>query len=91
LVVSGACGVPADAKALAVNVTVTNPAVQGHLRLWPGDAAMPLASTINFQARQTRANNAVVALAGDGTGTMKVFNAAAGTVDLVLDVSGYFR
>ena len=90
--VTGACAVPADAKALTVNATVTHTTGgPGHLRLWPGDGAMPVASTINFQPGQTRANNATVALAGNGSGTIKVFNAAPGTVDFILDVSGYYR
>lgn len=88
---TGACGVPPDAKALAVNVTATNAGAQGHLRLWPGDASMPVTSTVNFLAGLTRANNAILALAADGSGTVKVFNAAPATVDFVLDVAGYYR
>jgi hypothetical protein len=48
-------------------------------------------STINFSPGQNRANNAVLRLAVDGTGTIKVKNASAGTVDFVLDVNGYFQ
>ena len=89
--VTGECGIPANAMALAVNVTVTNTKATGHLRLWPADVAMPVTSTLNFQAGQTRANNATLALADDGTGTIKVLNAAPATVDFILDVSGYYR
>jgi len=39
----------------------------------------------------TRANNAVVLLATDGTGTIKVKNGSAGVVHFVLDVNGYFQ
>lgn len=57
----------------------------------PGDGALSGTSTINFAARQTRANNAVLQLATDGSGTIKVDNTAPGPVHLVLDVNGYFE
>jgi hypothetical protein len=80
--------VPLDARALSVNVTVTQAAGGGDLRLYPGDQALPPTSTINYAAGQTRANNAVVALAGDGS--VKVRCDASGAAHLILDVNGYF-
>ena len=57
-------GLPATAKALSANMTVTGPAAPGFLTLFPADApAAPLASNINFRAGETRANNAVLPLA----------------------------
>lgn len=91
LAAAGVCGVPADARALSVNVTVTEPTAGGNLRLYPGDSPVPLASSINFRAGQTRANNAVVPLAADGSAGFGVRNDAPGTVHLVVDVNGYFR
>ena len=55
-----------------------------------GAAAPPLASTINFRPGQTRANNAIVPLALDGSG-MKIFNGSAGNVDVIVDVNGWFQ
>jgi hypothetical protein len=70
---------------------VTQPAAQGHLILYPGDAAgPPLVSNINFIPGATRASNAVILLATNG-GTISVKNASAGAVHLVLDVNGYFQ
>ncbi len=66
--VGGACGVPATARALALNVTVTGATGSGYLTLFPGNLTTPLASTVNFSAGQTRANNAVTALSTDGLG-----------------------
>jgi hypothetical protein len=86
------CGAPETARALAVNLTVTNPTASGHVSLadtpWPPDT-----STINFQAGQTRANNAVVTLDpfGSLTANAVLEGSLAGTVDLILDVSGYFE
>jgi hypothetical protein len=90
-VTGGICGVPSTAIAVSVNLTVTQPAAQGHLILYPGDAAgPPLMSSINFTPGVTRANNAVVLLAANG-GTINVMNGSAGSVHFVLDVNGYFQ
>ncbi len=87
----GVCGVPSTAIAVSVNLTVTQPAAQGHLILYPGDAAgPPLVSNINFTLGLTRASNAIVVLATNG-GTISVKNGSAGTAHFVLDVNGYFQ
>ncbi len=88
---TGTCGVPASAKAISVNLAVTGPTAAGFLKLFPGDGIAPLSSSINFSAGQTRANNAVVLLATDGTGTLAVLNGSAGPVHFILDVNGYFQ
>ncbi len=88
---TGPCGVPAGAKALSVNLTVTQPGAGGHLVLFPADVETPLTSSINFAAGQTRANNAVLRLSFDGSGGIKVQNGSGGTVDFILDVNGYFQ
>jgi len=46
---------------------------------------------IDFVAGLTRANNAIVTLANDGSGTVDVFNGSRGTVHVVIDVNGYFE
>jgi hypothetical protein len=91
-VAAAACGIPTTAVAISVSIAVTNPSQPGSLTLDRGDGAqMPLASAINFPAHGTRANNAVVPVASNGTGTIRVLAATAGTVDFILDVTGYFR
>jgi len=92
-VLTGFCGVPATAKTLSVNLTVTQPTALGYLSLLPGDDKLvqPTTSNINFSSGQTRANNAAALLAFDGTGGLKVFNGAAGSVHFILDVNGYFE
>jgi pseudomonalisin len=89
--VIGACGVPPTAAAISVNVTITGPTAGGYLTLAPGGQALPLTSTINFRAGQTRANNAVLGLARDASGTFVVLDGSAGTVNFILDVNGYFQ
>jgi len=90
--VLGACGIPPTAKALAVNVTITQAAAAGDLRLYPGDVTpAPLASTINWSVGAMRANNALVRLPADGSGTINARVDSAGSVHFILDVMGYFE
>lgn len=93
IAVAGRCEVPSNATVVAVNVTVTEPTAGGHVVLYAGGGALPATSTINFAAGQTRANNAVLPLASNGSGTLdaRATMAAGATVHLVLDVSGYFE
>jgi hypothetical protein len=86
----GACtALPMSAKAIALNVAVTQPTAAGNCRLYAG-SLVPTVSNINFSAGQTRTNNAVVPLAGDGTVTAYC-SGGTGSVHLILDVNGYFE
>lgn len=90
LELTGVCGVPSSAKALAVNLTVTQAAAAGHLTLMPGDqSVVPTTSAINYAAGQTRSNNAIARLATDGSGRLKVFSVSS--VHFILDINGYFE
>lgn len=91
LAVSGLCGIPTSARALSVNVTVTGGTNAGFVTLFPGDAIKPATSNSNFASGQTRANNAIVLLATNGTGLIAAVNGSAGSVHLILDVNGYFQ
>jgi hypothetical protein len=86
---SGLCGIPPTARALSVNMTAVAAAVPGNVVIYPGNEAAPGASLLNFPATGARGNNAIVSLAPDGT--VKVLNRAQGTVEFILDVSGYFE
>jgi outer membrane protein assembly factor BamB len=88
---AGVCGVPADAKAVALNVTVVQPAAAGDFRVGPGGVANTT-TTVSFPAGiPARAGDAVVSLTGDPLGAVVVQSDAAGAADLILDVSGYFK
>ena len=84
------CGIPATAKAVALNVTVTGPTAAGHMRLAPGNG-LTESSAINFSPGLTRANNAIALLATDDTGSVSATNRSSGPAHLILDVSGYFQ
>jgi len=88
-VLAGQCGIPAIARAVAVNLTVTGPTAAGDLRLY-SEGPLPSTSSINYLAGQTRANNAVVSLSAGGAFTVHC-DQSAGTVDVIIDVSGYFE
>jgi hypothetical protein len=53
---------PADATAVTVNLTVTNPAAAGYLTAYPCGMTAPLVSNVNFAGGQTIANLATVRL-----------------------------
>jgi Tol biopolymer transport system component len=91
--VHGVCGIPGTAKAVAVNVTVLQAQGAGSLTLHPGNLSTPNTSTINFPAGLNLANNAILALASNGEGTLGVTPVVSGggTVHVVVDVSGYFQ
>jgi hypothetical protein len=87
--VAQACGVSASARAVSVNLTVTQPTAAGNLALFPTGAA-PTTSTINYGAGQTRGNNAVVSLSGAGALSIRCTQ-ASGSAQVILDVNGYFQ
>lgn len=89
--VTGVCNVPTDARALSLNVTVTNVTASGTLLLYRGDGVPTFASSINVRPGVTRANNSQTQLAIDASGTFKVQNSSPGTLDFIVDVNGYYR
>jgi len=85
------CGIPATARALALNLTVAQPSAAGHLRLWEQGSLMPPTSVINFKAGQARANNALVTLSPTGSVSVFLGIGGTGTSHLILDVVGYWE
>jgi hypothetical protein len=83
--VAGHFGVPADATAVVLNVTVVSPAGAGYLTVFPAGVAMPTASNVNFTAGQAVPNLVEV---GVGTAGQVSFWSSSAT-DLVVDVEGY--
>jgi hypothetical protein len=91
-IVASGCGVPAEADAVVFNMTVANVSATGSIVAYPDAGSPPRASTISFTAGKTRANNGVLGLAANGNGTFQALAtfAGGGTVDLIVDISGYF-
>ena len=90
-VLAGPCGVPATAKSVAVNLTVTQPSSAGHITAFPAGGTIPPTSALNFSAGQTRANNAVLGLSPAGGVSFATALPPGGTVHLIVDVNGYFE
>ena len=89
-VMVGSCGIPVEADAIAVNVTVTQPTAPGFVTIYPVGVALPATSTINYGAGQTRANNAIVQV-GAGGAIAAACGQSSGTTHFIIDVIGYFR
>jgi hypothetical protein len=86
--VTGVGGAPNTGVAAAVlNVTATNPTQQSYLTVWPTGATRPTASNVNFVPGQTVPNRVMVPVGTSGQ--VSVYN-PAGSVDVVVDVGGYF-
>ena len=88
--VAGLCGVPSDAKTVAVNLTVFGPTTLGNVVAWPAGTPVPGTSSMNFLAGVNRANNGIVELAGGDIQALARM-VASGEVHLILDVVGYFQ
>lgn len=77
---------PDDATDVVMNVTVTEPAADGFLTVYPCSAERPVASNLNFTTGQTVPNLVTVSL-----GTPEVVCLYANvTTQVVADLSGWF-
>ena len=83
----GVIGWPRHLSAAVINVTVTEPSSASFLTVYPGDAARPTASNVNFVAGQTVAN--LVTVKVDPSGRLSIYN-HLGTVHLVVDMVGWY-
>jgi hypothetical protein len=89
---TGALAIPADASAVALNVTAiarTAPITgRSYFTVYPADAPRPVTSNLNFLADQPPVPNKVdVGLSDDGR--IRIFN-NEGTADVAVDVFGYY-
>jgi hypothetical protein len=93
--IKGFCGVPTDAKTVTLNVTAVSPTHGGFLVLWPAGGTIPGVSNLNFNDGEPAiANGAVVPLAAGNPDLSLAYGAPLGasdSVDVVLDVTGYFK
>ncbi len=85
--------VPANATAVVLNVLAINASTSSLLTVYPNGTGRPLASNLNFSAHVNIANLVTVALGQNGTSDIQreinLYN-ALGTVNVVVDVEGYF-
>ena len=79
-------GIPDDAKAASLNVTVVDPDASGFLTTYPCGTTRPTASSLNYLSGQTIPNAALAKLSTSGTVCIFTQRAA----HIVVDVSGWF-
>jgi len=80
-------GVPADAPAVALNVTVDGPVGPGFLTIHPTGSPRPTASNLNYAAGSTVANGVLTKL---GTAGSITIYSNAGCPRIIVDVVGSF-
>jgi hypothetical protein len=85
-ILSAPCGIPATARAYALNLAVVPHGALGYLTAWPTGHAQPLVASLNALTGTVTANAAIVP-AGTG-GSVDLF--ASNSTDLVIDIDGYF-
>jgi Fibronectin type III domain len=87
-------GIPASGvSAVVLNVTATGATAASFLTVYPMGASRPLASNLNFVARQTVPNRVIVKVGinpqTSTSGWVSIYN-ALGSVNVVADVGGWF-
>ncbi len=83
--------VPAGARAVTGNLTVTGQTSNGYLFIGPELANNPTSSTLNFPPGDDRANAVTVALSASGTLSITFVAPNDGpTAHAIFDVTGYF-
>ena len=83
-------GVPASASAVVLNVTAAHATASSFLTVFPAGVTMPTASNLNFGAQaplQAIANRVTVGVGASGQ--IDVYN-LTGTVNVDVDVDGYY-
>lgn len=85
--IGGTHGVPLDATAVVLNVTVVGGTTSSFLTAWPTGAVRPTASVLNWTNADATPNGVTVPL---GTAGKVSFYNKSGTVNVLADVAGYF-
>jgi hypothetical protein len=79
--------IPSNATAIVANVTAVNATATTFVTVYPGATSQPTASDLNVTSLWPVPNLVVVGVGSDGT--INLFN-AAGNVNLIVDVLGYY-
>jgi Ig-like domain-containing protein len=86
----GVCGIPSTARGVVLNMAAVYPGSDGYLVFYPPNVPPPPISSLNYRAGFLRSNNQIVTLSSSGQ--MAVFaNQGSGTVQLIVDVTGYLQ
>jgi RHS repeat-associated protein len=91
--VAGRCGIPANAKSLALNVTTVSATTTGNVRLFPTGLSYQPPGTANaYKVGYTRGNQTFGSIDGPTAASFTLFNdaPAGNSVHVIVDVQGYF-
>jgi hypothetical protein len=80
-------GVPADAKAVSVNITAASPGASGYVTAWPCSSSRPNASTLNMSAGRDVANGGQLSVAAGGDLCLY----SSSPTHLIVDINGVWR
>jgi hypothetical protein len=83
-------GVPAGASAVVMNTTVTDTTAPGFLTVFPGTNPLPATSDLNWSGPGLTIPKLVTVQLGTD-GSLKLYNASAGSTQVVADLAGYYR
>ncbi len=83
--IAGLRGVPSNAKAVSLNLTVTDAVASGYITAWPC-GERPVVSTANYEANRAVSNGAQLPLSADGS--LCIFSPV--TTHVVLDINGWW-
>ena len=86
------CGtIPSIAQAYSFNITAIPKTAGGiaFVSIWPSGSTQPAVSTLNDGQGQILANAAIVP-AGTPSGGVSVLNSGPATMDLIIDMNGYY-
>jgi hypothetical protein len=87
LQVAGVDAIPSDVTAAVADVTVTDTTAASFLTVYPAGVPRPVASDINWAARETTQN---LVETGLGNGAWTIFN-HFGDTDVIADLGGYYQ
>ncbi len=87
---NGNCTIPTTATGIATNTTAVNPTAGSFLTVYPADAnPRPKASNLDYLAGSPPTPNEVT-VGLSAAGAIDVYN-LAGTVDVIVDIVGYYQ
>jgi len=86
VIAQSACGIPSNAAAYSLNITVVPHGYLGFLTAWPSGLTRPNISTLNSFDGRVKADAAIVAAGVNGAVSIYLTD----TADVILDIDGYF-
>lgn len=85
--IGGRFGIPADARAVAMNVIAVSPSEPTGVLMWPAGGEKPTVPTMVVASDGAHTQSVIVGL---GSGALALA-ATAGSVQVIVDVTGWFR